>query len=100
VRTGWWAGFPKISADSHTCQITTYIITGFIFIHMAMNVNPKVLLEFAHELHRVVADFEEEMEILANQGIMDEIEKNEDAYDEGDVVAFSTIRELRKEFGE
>jgi len=90
----------KIPPRSHRDQITKYIFTGFILIDMAMNVSPKTLLEFAHELHRVVANFEEEMEILANPGLMEEIEKNEDAYGKGDVVAFSSIEELREELGE
>ena len=67
---------------------------------MAMNVSPKILLEFAHELHRVVADFEEEMEILASREMMDEIEKNDDACKKGDVVEFTSIEELREELGE
>jgi len=65
-----------------------------------MKVDSKVLVEFAHELHRVVEEFEEEMEILATKGIMDEIKKNEEAYEKGDIVEFSSIEELEDELGE
>ena len=85
------------SIFSPVCDLNTkYIFTGFILIDMAMNVSPKILLEFAHELHRVVADFEEEMEILANGEMMDEFEKNDDAFRKGDVVEFSSIEDLRE----
>ncbi len=65
-----------------------------------MNVDSKILLEFAHELHRVVEEFEEEMEILANKKLMDEIRNNEAAYKHGDVVQFNSIEDLRRELGE
>ena len=64
-----------------------------------MTVSTKTLLEFAHELHRVIEDFEEELEILANQELMSEFESNEAAFKDGKTKTFTSIDSLKKELG-
>jgi len=53
-----------------------------------MNVNAKVIHEFALELKKVVVDFEEEMEILSNKEMMEELKASKDSKANGDVCYF------------
>jgi hypothetical protein len=64
-----------------------------------MNVNAKVIHEFALELKKVVVDFEEEMDILSNKEIMEELKASKDSKANGDVVTFTSIQEFKKSLG-
>ena len=64
-----------------------------------MNVNAKVIHEFALELRKVVEEFEEEMEILSNKEIMEELKASNDSKANGEVVTFSSIKEFKKSLG-
>ncbi|MDP2845694.1 MAG: hypothetical protein Q8N79_06440 [Candidatus Methanoperedens sp.] len=64
-----------------------------------MNVNAKVIHEFAIELKKVVEEFEEEMEILSNKEMMDELKASEESRKKGDVVTFNSVQELKKSLG-
>jgi hypothetical protein len=64
-----------------------------------MNVNAKVIHEFAIELKKVVEEFEEEMEILSNKELMEEIKTSEEARTKGDVVTFTSVQELGQSLG-
>lgn len=71
------------------------INTPFLY----MNVNAKVIHEFALDLKKVVVDFEEEMEILSNKEIMEELKANKDSKTNGNVVTFTSIQEFKKSLG-
>lgn len=64
-----------------------------------MNVNAKVMHEFAIELKKVVEEFEEEMEILSNKEIMDELKASEESRKKGNVVTFTSVQEVKKSLG-
>ena len=64
-----------------------------------MNVNAKMIHEFALDLKKVVVDFEEEMEILSNKEIMEELKASKDSKANGDVVTFTSIQEFKKSMG-
>ncbi|VVB94441.1 Uncharacterised protein [uncultured archaeon] len=64
-----------------------------------MNINAKVMHEFALELKKVVEEFEEEMEILSNKEIMDELKASEEARIKGKTLTFASTHELKKSLG-
>ena len=64
-----------------------------------MNINAKVIHEFALDLKKVVEDFEEEMEILSNKEVMEELKASKDAKANGDVFTFTSIQEFKKSLG-
>ncbi|MCX9026435.1 MAG: hypothetical protein OIN85_10125 [Candidatus Methanoperedens sp.] len=64
-----------------------------------MNVNAKVMHEFAIELKKVVEEFEEEMEILSNKEIMDELKASEESRKKGNIVTFTSVQEVKKSLG-
>jgi len=64
-----------------------------------MNINAKVIHEFALDLKKVVEDFEEEMEILSNKELMEELKEGKDSKTNGDVFTFTSIQEFKKSLG-
>ena len=56
----------------------------------------ELLVKFARELKEIVESFEEEAEILANRQLMEEIERNEEAYESGDYAEFRDVKTLRE----
>jgi hypothetical protein len=64
-----------------------------------MNVDAKVIHEFALELKKVVEEFEEEMEILSNKEIMEELKASKDSKANGEVITFTSIQEFEKSLG-
>ncbi len=59
----------------------------------------ELLVMFARELREIVESFEEEVEILADEETMKEIEESEEAYRKGEVIKFNNIQDFRKEIG-
>ncbi|MCK4310506.1 MAG: hypothetical protein KAV48_01440 [Methanomicrobia archaeon] len=59
--------------------------------------NTEILLKFARELKDLVDDFSEEIEILANEDLMDQIKENEEEKKKGNIKTFDNIEELKKE---
>jgi hypothetical protein len=59
--------------------------------------NTEILLKFARELKDLVDDFSEEIEILANEDLMDQIKENEEEKKKGNIKTFDNIGELKKE---
>ncbi len=57
-----------------------------------MDVNAKVIHEFAVEMKKVVEEFEGEMEILSNIEIMEEFKASKDSKVNGEVVTFASIQ--------
>jgi hypothetical protein len=60
-------------------------------------ISTKVLLEFAKDLRKLVEDFEEEMEILADKELMEQIEENRKEKEKGNTRIFNDLKELEKE---
>ncbi len=59
--------------------------------------NTEILLKFARELKDLVDDFSEEIEILANEDLIDQIKENEEEKKKGNIKTFDNIEELKKE---
>lgn len=59
--------------------------------------NTEILLKFARELKELVDDFSEEIEVLANEDLMDQIKENEEEKKKGNIKTFDNIEELKKE---
>jgi len=59
----------------------------------------ELLVMFARELREIVESFEEEVEILADEETMKEIEESEEVYRKGDAKKFNNIDDFRKEIG-
>lgn len=59
--------------------------------------NTEILLKFARELKDLVDDFSGEIEILANEDLMDQIKENEEEKKKGNIKTFDNIEELKKE---
>lgn len=57
----------------------------------------EILLKFARELKDLVNDFSEEMEILANEDLMKQIQDNEEEKEKGNTKIFESIEEVEKE---
>lgn len=59
--------------------------------------NTEILLKFTKDLKALVDDFSEEMEILANDELMNQIKESEKERKKGAVKTFENIDELKKE---
>ena len=59
--------------------------------------NTEILLKFTKDLKALVDDFSEEMEILANDELMNQIKESEKERKKGAVKTFESIDELKKE---
>ncbi|MGD2250469.1 MAG: hypothetical protein PVF58_18895 [Candidatus Methanofastidiosia archaeon] len=55
------------------------------------------ILEFAKDLRQLVEDFEEEMEILADQLLMEQIKENKKEKEKGNTRIFNDLKDLEKE---